>query len=88
MSDLKFESIRQLPIEELIKEYDKIVDATSTSNVGLDFYLSEIYRRDQEKTNMQILGYTQKLHRMTIVITIATLINLFVILLPILIKLL
>jgi hypothetical protein len=79
MSDLKYESIRQLPIEELIKEYDKIADNTSVSNVGLNFYLSEIYRRDQEQINIQILGYSKKLHGMTIIITVATLINLFVI---------
>ncbi|MCX5830151.1 MAG: hypothetical protein NTV58_19450 [Deltaproteobacteria bacterium] len=72
---INFSEIRKLTTEELIEKYDKIASTTSASNVGINFYLQEIYRRDNEKLNDKMLEYTKGLHIMTIIITVATIIN-------------
>lgn len=77
MSHLKIQNLRQLSTEELIEKHD--ANAVKTTLVPLalvEYYLNEINRREQNKQNQIMIAYTKNIKTMTIIITIATLINL------------
>jgi hypothetical protein len=63
--------IRKLPTEQLIKEHDTIAQHTQ---VGVDYYLRELARRDQEAIEKAIKRYTVAVAVMTFVIMAATLV--------------
>lgn len=67
--------LRQLSDEELIKRHDK---EASRTEVGINHYLTELARRDQDRATLAMLEYTRQIKRMTLVMTIATVVNLIV----------
>lgn len=64
--------LRKVSEEELIAAHDSIAKTTAP---GINYYLDELARREQGKQTAAILEYTKWLTLMTIVITIATIIN-------------
>lgn len=67
--------LRELSDKEIISRHDHLAESTQ---VGLDHYLREMYRRDQDRQTQAMLGYTQQIKIMTIVITVLTFINVVV----------
>jgi len=65
--------IKALSLEELIAKHDEVAQSTQ---VGLLYYRDEILRREQEKANQEMLHLTRDMHRMTVVMTRATLVAL------------
>lgn len=67
--------LRALSDEELIENHDNVAKHTQ---VGVDHYLREIARRDQDGQTRAMLGYTKWITILTIVITILTVINVII----------
>ena len=72
--------LRSVPTEELIAMHDKLASWTQPS---VSYCLGEIKRRDDEKTNAEMLEISRQMRRhsrwitaMTVVITVATIANL------------
>ncbi len=66
--------LRSLTDEELISKHDELAKHTQ---VGINHYLNEIYRRDNDKISNAMLKYTKWITIMTVIILIATIINIF-----------
>lgn len=64
--------LRKMTDAQLEAQYDGIA---ATTQVGLNHYLTEINRRNQERQTETMLGYTRQIRGMTRVITILTLVN-------------
>lgn len=67
--------LKELPDEELIKEYDKLAKDTVE---GTKQYLAELRHRDLKRQSDTMLKYTKQVKLMTIIITVATIINVVV----------
>lgn len=77
---LKIAEIKKQTDEQIITAHDA---AAKNTQVGTQFYLDELARREQAKfleeqraVNQQMLKYTRWVTYMTIVVTVATLISL------------
>ena len=70
-----YKELRAKSVSELVAEHDKIAP-TSISSVS--FFLTEISRKDQEKQTDRMLNYTKWIFGFTIVMTIATIVNLII----------
>ncbi len=67
--------LRALKIEDIVNQYDSlIIHAVGTP----EFYLNEIYRREQEKQTKAIVSYTKWITGMTFIMMLTTIINLIV----------
>ena len=73
-----------MPMAERISHLRKMTDAqlealydgtAESTQVGLNHYLTEINRRNQERQTETMLGYTREIRVMTRVITFLTLVN-------------
>ena len=64
-----YQQIRNLPKEELIKEYDKAASSTSSTNVGINFWRQEIILRATEEQTDAMLKLTNKIWFLTKVLT-------------------
>ena len=64
--------LRELSESELIRLHD---ERAAHTQVGTAHYLAELSRRDQQQANDEMLRHTRSMTRMTIVITIATIIS-------------
>jgi len=64
--------LRALSDADLVREHDAL--ATQTA-VGTEHYLQELERREQHRQTDKMLRYTTWVTVMTLVITIATLVN-------------
>ena len=69
-----FTALRDLSEEQLIDRHDKVAGSHSP---GVDYYLRELARRDQDRQTKAMLRYTWWIRVMTVVMTIATIINVF-----------
>jgi hypothetical protein len=58
--------------EELVRTYDAISQSTQ---VGLDFYRSEIARRDSEEVTKTMLALTRQMRNMTVAVVLLTILN-------------
>ena len=65
--------LRALSDEDLIRRHD---DHAPNVQVATGHYLQELYRRDQKRGTEAMLSHTRRITWMTVVITVATLINL------------
>lgn len=68
----KLKELRKMNKDELIKEHDEQAVMTQ---VGLDYYLNELFRRDLEAYNRTIKNCTIAIVIMTVIITISTIVN-------------
>lgn len=66
--------LRSLSDEELVTRHDGLARGTQ---VGVQHYLSELARRDHDRQTKAILRYTVWITIMTVIITIATVLNVF-----------
>ena len=64
--------LRELSESELIRLHD---GRAAHTQVGTAHNLAELSRRDQQQANDEMLRHTRSMTRMTIVITIATIIS-------------
>ena len=82
-----WQKIRSLSDEELIAAHDK---EAATTGVGIQFYLDELRYRsqtriveEQSRIAARVQRFTKHLFWLTVAITIATLINLFIVVLDV-----
>jgi hypothetical protein len=71
----KLKELRSLPDEELIARHDRLSESTQ---VGVTYYLAEIARREQDRQTLAMIRYTKQITIMTVIITVATIINVVV----------
>jgi len=76
MSEI-LKELRSLSDEKIIEAHDKLAQHTQ---VGVNHYLSEIARREQHHQTEVMLRYTKWIMIMTPVVTVATIINLVLVL--------
>ena len=69
---LSMHNLRSLSDDELINLYDEQARRT---DVGIDHYLDELNRRPQDRQTDSMLRFTRSITVMTIVVTVATLVN-------------
>ena len=67
--------LRRTSDEQLTEEHDRIAKNTV---VGVDYYLNELRRRESARREKVMVGLTIVIAAMTLVVTIATVINLWV----------
>lgn len=67
--------LREISEGELIKKHDELAGSTQ---VGVNHYLQEIARRDQDKQTRAMLTYTKRITIMTLIIAGLTILNVLV----------
>jgi hypothetical protein len=73
------EQLRKLTDEELIALHDTVATHTQT---GVQFYLDEINRREQNKQTDVMVKYTKYMLWLTIFVAALTVINVIAVILP------
>jgi hypothetical protein len=68
----KVAELREMTEEKLIEAYDEI---SETTYIGTNLYLQELVRRNQNRQTEAMLKYTRYILWMTIVVTVATIVN-------------
>ena len=71
MASYTLKELRSITVDELVKRHDEQAGRTE---VGVSYYLEELARRDQERTNRVLIGLTVALTVLTLVIAILTLV--------------
>ena len=69
------EQLRGKTTDQLIREHDA---AATHTVVGISYYLEEIARREQAEQTHTMLQYTKQVRTMTVIVTVATIINVLV----------
>ena len=67
-----YKELRGMGKDKLIEEHDNLAKHAQPS---VSYYLEEIYRRDQEESTNNMLCFTKRIYLLTVIITIATIIN-------------
>jgi hypothetical protein len=80
----KFEDLKQMKLDELIKEHDRHIDLMNSTGhqrqaTYAEYYRQEILRREQDIQTKKMIYYTWWIVLMTIIITIATIANLYLV---------
>jgi hypothetical protein len=78
---ISLEKLRNTPEHELIKEIDENLASISVNQTGplrLQVYYDELVRRNQDKATRSMLCYTKWITIMTVIMTVATVINLII----------
>ncbi len=71
---MTLKELRGLSDDDLVAQHDEIAGSTV---VGLNYYLAEIARRDQDRQTQAMLSYTKWVTIMTAIITVATIANIW-----------
>jgi hypothetical protein len=69
------EELRGSSDEELIRAHDRLAKSTS---IGVNYYLDELARRENARQQATMIRLTWAIAAMTLVVTIATIVNLVV----------
>ena len=64
--------LRAMSDDEIVRQYDK---QASNTGVGLNYWTEELNRRSQQRQTDSMLGLTKWITLVTVIITIATLVN-------------
>jgi signal transduction histidine kinase len=75
MTAPKIKNLDKMSDEELIEAYNS---KASSTVVGTGFYLEEIRLRRQDKRNEKIENLTVRIYWLTLIVTMATLINVLI----------
>ncbi len=75
MNSPSLTELRAMSDDELIEKHDLLAKNTI---VGTQHFLDEVARREQSKQTEAMLSYTRRITWMTVVITLATIINLVI----------
>ena len=72
--------LRGLSDEEIIKRHDAKAQPPGAGHpqIGVNYYLAELARRDQDRHTRAMLGYTKRIMCMTVVMTISTIVNVII----------
>jgi hypothetical protein len=65
--------LRGMPYDEVVRLHDE--EQKRLGAVGVNYYLQELERRDNERHTQVMLGYTNSVRRLTWVIAFLTLVN-------------
>ena len=76
---LSHQQLREVPWADLIAAYDR--EATHVSS-HLQLYHNEIVRREVDEQTRTIVKFTRAMTFMTVVITVATIFNVFIVAAP------
>lgn len=69
---LSLHELRKLPDDEVVRRYDA---EAKTTVVGTQYYQDELNRRYQERQTVSMLRFTRWITVMTVVVTVATIVN-------------
>lgn len=69
---LSLSDLRNLTYDELVEKHDY---QAKTTVVGIQYFLDELSRRYQERQAEAMLRFTRWITAMTVIITVATLVN-------------
>lgn len=71
--------LRKMTDAEIVAQYDHDTKKyqTAAGRLPLEFYLNELQRRDNQRSNALVIKYTLWITPMTFVMTVATLVNLW-----------
>ncbi len=75
--------LRSIEREELIRRHDDLAQHTT---VGVSYYLEEIARRDHDDQTKAMMAYTRQMRSLTIVVTIATIVNVVILIYQVLLQ--
>ena len=70
-----YKELRGMGRDKLIEEHD---NQAKSAQPSVSYYLEEIYRRDQEESTNNMLCFTRRIYWLTVIITIATMINILI----------
>jgi len=70
----KIAQLRRTSDDDLIARHDEASDQVG-SGPGVSYYLDELARRGQVQQAEQMLRYTRRIEWMTLVMTVATIVN-------------
>lgn len=70
--------LRSLSDEELIREHDEYVTTHTGIYTDVRYYLDELARRESSAQQGAMLGYTKQIRCMTVIVTIATIVNVII----------
>ncbi|MGE3062973.1 MAG: hypothetical protein AB7T10_05000 [bacterium] len=70
-----YADLRKMTKDELVKNHDIVSQKTM---VGISYWLNEIERRDREDHEKIMFDYTKQIKTMTLIMTIATILNIFI----------
>lgn len=71
--------LRGLTDEQLVEEHDNLAGLT---RVGINYFLDELRRREQEKQTRLMLSYTHRMLWLTVFIAILTITNVIAVVAP------
>lgn len=70
-----YKELRGMRRDKLIEEHD---NQAKSAQPSVSYYLEEIYRRDQEESTNSMLCFTRRIYWLTVIITVATMINILI----------
>ena len=73
------EELRKLSDDDVIALHDRVAQNTQ---VGVQFYLDEINRREQNKQTDLMVKYTKQILQLTIMVAVLTVINVIAVAIP------
>lgn len=76
----RLKELREMTDEQLIAEHDDV--AQGTASLGVNYYLDELKRREQNKQTESMLAYTRRMLWLTVFVAICTVVNVVAALIP------
>lgn len=74
---LIYQELLDLSEQELIERHDQLLQKDNI-NIGLDYYVEALRYKGQDKQTQQMLSYTRWIVLFTVIVTLATIINVFI----------
>ena len=71
--------LREMTDEQVIEEHDNLAQRTM---MGLNYYLDELNRREQNRQTEAMLSYTRRMLWLTVLVAILTVVNVIAVLVP------
>lgn len=78
MNSPSLKELRAMSEDQLIENHDILATRGAGTTVGTQYFLDEIARREQSKQTEAMLSYTRWITRMTVLVTLATILNLVI----------
>jgi len=74
--------LREMTDEQIIKEHDDLAQQTSHNNLGLNYFINELQRREQNRQTETMLLYTRRMLWLTVFVALLTAVNVFAVFIP------
>jgi len=71
--------LQEMSDEQIVTEHDRLAQETS---IGIKYFLHEVERRAQNRQTEAMLLYARRMSKLTVLITILTVVNVIAVLVP------